>query len=300
MIRQTTPDQLPETITVSRSASSDSRGSKARQYVSKGRWWLAGIAILMVIAMIIGIIFAAHVYYHSMGGQGFLKVRRQQPASKDDDGTQLYLPMRRMEYVAQERSIWGLIGRSPKNIPFYTCGDQLNSCESFNQPDICCPVTMACYRASFTPSGIYCCNSSISQFDCEPSKDNPPTCMDGTVQCSEATGGGCCPSVSECSPNGCIHVVSASILSTTATSAIGSKTTGTHPTPSATRNSVSPEGTPLSTVTIIQQPAATQTLAKSGEVMQARGAKGSIVTILSVPHSTACLLVGVAALMGLL
>ncbi|KAK0108429.1 hypothetical protein ONS95_003234 [Cadophora gregata] len=253
--------------------------------------------------MIIGILFASHVYYHAMGGQGFLKARRyQEEVHKLDNGTQLYLPMRKVEKPVQGKPFWDLIGRSPKNIPFYTCGDQLNSCDTFGQPDICCPVTMACYRAKFTPSGIACCNSSADKFDCEPSEDNPPTCMKGTVQCSEATGGGCCPSVSECSPNGCIHVVSASILgaSPTDSSSANDVSESALSTSSVTRNSMSAVETPLSTVTVTQQPASTQTLAKAGEVMQARGSKGSIVMALCVPYSTACLLVGVATLMGLL
>ncbi|KAH7350962.1 hypothetical protein BKA65DRAFT_593811 [Rhexocercosporidium sp. MPI-PUGE-AT-0058] len=256
----------------------------------------------MVIVMIIGILFASHVYYHALGGQGFLKAKRHGVQSKEKNSTQLYLPMRKLEIVEQGKSFWRQIGRSPKNIPFYTCGDQLNSCETFDQPDICCPVTMACYRVKFTPSGIACCNSSANQFDCEPSEDNPPICIEGTVQCSEATGGGCCPSASECSPNGCIHVVSASILDATPTSSdlSGADSEVASQTSSATRNSVSAAGTPLSTVTVTQRPAATQTLAKAGEVMQARGTRGSVVMTLCVPYSTACLLVGVAALMGLL
>ncbi|KAH6712986.1 hypothetical protein BKA61DRAFT_576582 [Leptodontidium sp. MPI-SDFR-AT-0119] len=256
----------------------------------------------MVIVMIVGILFASHVYYHALGGQGFLKAKRQEEESKENISTQLYLPMRMLETVVQGKSSWGLIGRSPKNIPFYTCGDQLNSCQTFDQPDICCPVTMACYPAKFTPSGIACCKSTANQFDCEPSEDNPPTCIEGTVQCSEATGGGCCPSTLECSPNGCIHVISASILNTTPTSSVFSDADSetASETSSVTRNSVSAVGTPLSTITVTQQPAATQTLAKVGEVMQARGTRGSIVMTLCVPYSTACLLVGVAALMGLL
>lgn len=161
---------------------------------------------------------------------------------------------------------------------------------------------MACYRAKFTPSGIFCCNDSISTFDCEPSEDNPPKCMDGTVQCSEATGGGCCPSTKECSPNGCIHIVSASVISASSTdTASGTISTDSSTSSSVTRNSVSIVGTPItSTRTVTERPEATQTLAKSGEVMQATGSKDSIVLKLCVPYSTACLLVGMAALMGVL
>ncbi|KAL5321746.1 hypothetical protein ACEPPN_009709 [Leptodophora sp. 'Broadleaf-Isolate-01'] len=88
----------------------------------------------MVIVMIVGILFASHVYYHALGGQGFLKAKRQEEESKENISTQLYLPMRKLETVVQGKSSWGLIGRSPKNIPFYTCGDQLNSCQTFDQP----------------------------------------------------------------------------------------------------------------------------------------------------------------------
>lgn len=136
MIRQSTPEQPPETTTPSRSTSS-SRSSKVRQYVSKGRWWLGAIAIVMVIVMIIGILFASHVYYHALGGQGFLKAKRHETDSKGVSGTQLYLPVRKIETVIRDKSFWALFGRSPKNIPFYTCGDQLNSCATFAQPVSC-------------------------------------------------------------------------------------------------------------------------------------------------------------------
>ena len=318
MIRQPTPEYQPQTITPSHS-SSESLSSQSNRCVTRGRLWLWGIALLMVIIMIVGILFASHVYYHAMGGQGFLKAKRyEEVENTQNNGTQLYLPMRKIETAVQGKYFWEVVGRSPKNIPFYTCGDQLNGCDSFGQPvskyryprilsykrsqDICCPVTMACYRAKFTPSGIACCNSSADQFDCEPSEDNPPMCIKGTVQCSEATGGGCCPSKSECSPNGCIHVLSASIVSASHTdsASAGDTSRSTSPTSSEMHNTVSTVGTPLSTVTITQQPASTQTLAKAGEVMQASRSKGSIVMRLCVPYSTACLLVVVCGLMGLL
>ncbi|OWP00521.1 hypothetical protein B2J93_4270 [Marssonina coronariae] len=162
---------------------------------------------------------------------------------------------------------------------------------------------MACYRATFTPSGIFCCNNSRSEFDCEPSKDDPPQCIQGTVQCSEATGGGCCPSTKECSPNGCIHIVSASFISASSTDSANPGTGSTDSAPSSpvTSSSLSITGAPTTiTRTVTQRPEATQTLAKSGEVMQATGSRGSVTMALSVPYSTVYLLVGVVALMGLL
>lgn len=106
---------------------------------------------MMVIVMIVGILFASHVYYHALGGQGFLKAKRQEEESKENISTQLYLPMRKLETVVQGKSSWGLIGRSPKNIPFYTCGDQLNSCQTFDQPVSCCLLNQ--YRNSRSSPG---------------------------------------------------------------------------------------------------------------------------------------------------
>lgn len=140
---------------------------------------------------------------------------------------------------------------------------------------------MACYKAKFTLSGIFCCNDSVTAYDCEPSEEDPPQCIAGTVQCSEATGGGCCPSTKECSPNGCVHVVSASTIGASPSSSSGTVTSNA-----------------LTTITVV--PEATETLAKVGEVMQAQGSRDSIVTKICVPYFTVCLLVGVAALMGVL
>ncbi|KAK2625656.1 hypothetical protein QTJ16_004968 [Diplocarpon rosae] len=187
--------------------------------------------------MVVGILFAAHGYYRAMGGQGFLKVRRGSGfVSMQQNNTHLYLPLRREEIIVKGSSILGLMGRSPKNVPFYTCGDQRNSCENYEQP--------------------------------------------------------------ECSPNGCIHVVSASIIGASSTDSIYAETSSTNSAPfsSVTRNSVSIVGTPITvTSTVTERPEATQTLAKLGEVMQARGSKGSITMALSGPYPTVCLLIGVAA-----
>lgn len=53
-------------------------------------------------------------------------------------------------------------------------------------------------------SGVYCCNATES-FDCHPSASKPPLCANGTSECSVKLGGGCCPSDTQCSPNGCIE-----------------------------------------------------------------------------------------------
>ncbi|KAI9055585.1 hypothetical protein LZ554_000531 [Drepanopeziza brunnea f. sp. 'monogermtubi'] len=244
----------------------------------------------MVAIMVVGIIFAAHGYYKALGGQGFLKAKRKAASPGQNKGTLVYLPLRKVEAPVKGQTDWSLVGRQ-KNVPYYICGDQRNSCGSFNQHDICCPITMACYPAKFTPSGIFCCNDTKTSFDCEPSEDDPPKCIEGTVQCSEATGGGCCPSTKECSPNGCVHVLNASIISASPSTVESS---------SSVTKASSIVGTPIVFITVTEVPEATQTLAKVGEVMQARGSGDSIVMKLCVPYSTVYLLVGVAVLMGVL
>lgn len=106
-----------------------SRRATFREYVTH-RWWLGALAIFMVAIMVIGIIFAAHGYYKALGGQGFLKVKRGEESLKQGHGALVYLPLRKVE-VPVDRS--GFIGRR-KNVPYYTCGDQRNSCRAFDQP----------------------------------------------------------------------------------------------------------------------------------------------------------------------
>lgn len=132
MIRQSTQDQS-QTTTPSSPSSSSPPWSALRRYVFR-RWCLGVLAVVMIVIIVFGILFAAHAYYHAMGGQGFLKAKRWDLGSGQHDGTEVYLPLREIETLGMESSTWGLFGRSPKNIPFYTCGDQQNSCETFAHP----------------------------------------------------------------------------------------------------------------------------------------------------------------------
>ncbi|KUJ18368.1 uncharacterized protein LY89DRAFT_781430 [Mollisia scopiformis] len=249
--------------------------------------------------MVIGIVFTAHQYYHDFGGQGWLKARTDEQNGKtSDDPVQLYLPIRQIQ-VFKNPAVWER--QAGDNVPFYTCGDQQNSCESFKQPNICCPVGMTCYAATFTPSGIYCCNSTDSDYNCEASESDPPKCMASLVECSPETGGGCCPSTLECSPNGCVHVNNASTISPPSTvpaTSSPSNSQGTQAAPAMTSNSL---GTPITvTSTIFQAPQATVTLAKEGEILAARvGAGGSsIVLSFWIPYAATMLIGCIAVLMG--
>ena len=153
---------------------------------------------------------------------------------------------------------------------------------------------MTCYAATFTPSGIYCCNSTESPYNCEATVSNPPKCMVSLIECSEQAGGGCCPSALECSPNGCIHVNNASIISS-ATSSSGSSE-GFH-TPATASNSL---GIPITvTTTIFQAPAATETVVKEGEIAQIDVGAGSVSIMVNlwIPYTTALFICCLAVVM---
>lgn len=160
-----------------------------------------------------------------------------------------------------------------------------------------------CYAGSFTLSGIFCCNASKSQFECQASESRPPKCLASLVQCSAETGGGCCPKNDLCSPNGCIHISTASIIGTSLNSTTmdaGSATSGpVSISPSSSK--INGQGTPITiTNTVVEAPAATYTVTKEGEVAQIeKGSQGSVMSTLFVPYSSGWFLVLVAVLMGI-
>lgn len=160
-----------------------------------------------------------------------------------------------------------------------------------------------CYGGKFTLSGVFCCNASLSQFACEASESRPPQCLASLVECSEETGGGCCPKNDVCSPNGCIHISTASIIGTSLNSTTISAGSATSSPASVTSSSSGKNGigTPITiTNTVVEAPAATYTMTKEGEVAQFEtGSKGSAMSTLFVPYLSGWLLVLVAVLMGM-
>lgn len=133
MPQQSSPEQSQPTPSAS---PSEYRKSTFREYVSRRRWMLGAFALLVIVLIIIALMFVAHVTYHRLGGQGFLGNKRQEA-----DDTRLYLPLRQVQVLEENQSLWRLIDRSPKNVPYYTCGDQRNSCEFFDQPVSCSPIS---------------------------------------------------------------------------------------------------------------------------------------------------------------
>ncbi|PMD45200.1 hypothetical protein L207DRAFT_578136 [Hyaloscypha variabilis F] len=294
------PQSTPQELQAARSPSSyRSRASTFRQHASQYKWLICFLAGVIILIMAIGLLFVAHQYYHEFGGQGWLKVRDKSQEQEDVFARNLFLPLKK-----RKGWITDLQRRSPEDeVPFYQCGDQENSCEAYNQPNICCPPWAICYVGSITLSGIFCCNASVSQFDCQDSESHPPKCLASLVECPAETGGGCCPQDDICSPNGCIHILS---VSTVGTSLDSTTTYSESATSGPDSSSISSSGTnsvglPITiTNTVIEAPAATSTLTKEGEVAQVEtGSKGSVVSILFVPHSSAWLLVLVAVLMAL-
>lgn len=115
------------------SSSSSARGTRLRK-----RYWLSALALLLVAIMVIGIVLVAHKYYHDMGGQGWLKIKRSSFGPVEETTPDVYLPLRAVENCDSEKSLLvygvGYIKRSPEIVPFYACGDQQHSCEAFGQP----------------------------------------------------------------------------------------------------------------------------------------------------------------------
>ncbi|KAI9643899.1 hypothetical protein NHQ30_007250 [Ciborinia camelliae] len=175
--------------------------------------------------MIIGIVFSAHVYYHDMGGQGWLKLKQRNLEGNDQvqNFSQVCLPSRQL---GPYNSVFALSSRTPATVPYYTCGDQQNSCEAYAHPvslypniaffsiadhtarllqEICCPQGMICRPTTHTASGIYCCNGTVSHSNCRLLRAHA-RCRQNYFECPENMGGGCCPNSTTCYKNQCIPV----------------------------------------------------------------------------------------------
>lgn len=169
------------------------------------RGWLVYLACLLVLIIIIGIVCSAHVYYHDMGGQGWLKLkqRSQEQFEGVQSTSQVCLPMRPL---GPYNTVFGLSPRKAAPVPWYTCGDQQNSCEAYAHPEICCPQGMICRPTTHTTSGIYCCNGTISHSNCRLLRAHA-RCRPNHFECPEDVGGGCCPNSTTCYKNQCIPVL---------------------------------------------------------------------------------------------
>ncbi|KAL3425819.1 hypothetical protein PVAG01_02610 [Phlyctema vagabunda] len=224
----------------------------------------------------------------------------------------MFLPSRKLEIlqeigVSSSWLIWWK--RTPRSVPFYTCGDQQKSCEAYNQPNVCCPVNMFCHPTELTPSEVFCCNAT-EESRCDASSDNPPQCLPDSVQCPENVGGGCCGQETICTPNGCLENASAGadvLRSTIAgTWSVDSGTTQTTlgPPSSDISGPIPASGvtvTPVVVKTITVVESAVITSPKDGEVAQkGAAAKASLIMTLCAAYAPALALLMMTAVMGLL
>jgi hypothetical protein len=83
---------------------------------------------------------------------------------------------------------------------------------------------MICHLTRYSPSGIYCCNSTKPNQYCHASQKHPPRCLNGLFECPDTAGGACCPEGSTCSEDGCIRYEMTSTNSVPITSTFRSTT----------------------------------------------------------------------------
>ena len=124
----------PKAKGLSPQSPSGSRSTSLRHHTTnRGHSWLLLFAGLFVAGMAIGIIFTAHHYFHTLGGQGFLKTRSQEQQRVHFSTMVLHRPLRKVQQINLHKAhVWWK--RSAKGVPFYACGDQQNSCEAYLQP----------------------------------------------------------------------------------------------------------------------------------------------------------------------
>ncbi|OBS27560.1 hypothetical protein FPOA_01502 [Fusarium poae] len=93
----------------------------------------------------------------------------------------------------------------PYHPPSQTRCAQLQDCQAFSRPDICCSPLKVCHHTQtrFSPSGIYCCAQSD---ECIVDDEHPAACAVNTTQCGRDLGGGCCPDGTMCAADGCLNV----------------------------------------------------------------------------------------------
>lgn len=138
----------PEVITSHLSSRSSFSYIKAHRRI---QCLLIGLAIIIIIAMVVGIAFVAHYYYHSWGGQGFLWARYPLETLQGSRRPRSHLPFLQMARPTPQicKSDYTRIKRSPEIPPFYLCGDQENSCGAWGGPVSLITLTLSHECADF-------------------------------------------------------------------------------------------------------------------------------------------------------
>jgi hypothetical protein len=118
-------------LTVRYTSSFRSHLSDVRKYVVRRRLWLLGLGSLCCMITIAGIVYSCHVNYVADGGVGWIKYSRSVAIPGKEKFAETFLPVRKFEKF-HDNSVSKR--DHPGVIPYYECGDQLQSCVAFNQP----------------------------------------------------------------------------------------------------------------------------------------------------------------------
>ncbi|OTA90808.1 hypothetical protein M434DRAFT_389658 [Hypoxylon sp. CO27-5] len=154
----------------------------------KLRWaFLIGLFVLVVAVLIIGVVFT--VYYDALyysNGAYMLKDKTGGIQAKVESN-----PEKTQDGILSKGGDMG------------ACPEEQDSCQAYDQPNICCPTGTICHSSPFSSSGIFCCSYDDS---CLVTAEQPPRCADKSRACGKSLGGGCCPPETECAADGCLKV----------------------------------------------------------------------------------------------
>ncbi|KAI1769677.1 hypothetical protein GGR53DRAFT_524793 [Hypoxylon sp. FL1150] len=157
------------------------------------RWaFLVSFVLLVVAVLVVGIVFS--VYYNAVHYTNGVK---QQINGENTGGVRAEADT---EGGAPPREML-LLDRGAADDES-SCGEGMDSCRAYNQPNICCPVDMICHSTNLTLSGIYCC---AKDSPCLATSEKPPRCDDHAHACNKSVGGGCCAVGTECAAGGCLE-----------------------------------------------------------------------------------------------
>jgi hypothetical protein len=89
---------------------------------------------------------------------------------------------------------------------------------------------MICQPTIHTTSGVYCCNGTLSHYECDIMRAHA-RCRPQYHECSAELGGGCCPDTMTCFRNQCIPIFENPIASNASNASHASNTSTATPLP---------------------------------------------------------------------
>ncbi|KAI4870633.1 hypothetical protein F4820DRAFT_468148 [Hypoxylon rubiginosum] len=165
----------------------------------KLRWAsLVGLVALVLAVVVLAVVFA--VYYDALyysGRAAFLAKQNGDGGAGIPAEAETDVDVAQGALLVSGRDMVAVAAAAGEDV----CGEKMDSCEAYNQPNICCPVGMICHATSFSPSGIYCCTPESS---CAATAAKPPRCGGRARACDKSLGGGCCAPGTECAAAGCL------------------------------------------------------------------------------------------------